>query len=405
MKKLVITSEQLVNPSNGQCACYQVCALYEDDRMIEVELHQADTETILNNIYVARVKSVASNLNAAFVEIAKGKVCYLPLEDLKQPLFTRKLSKKRIAEGEELVVQVAKEAVKTKDAVVTTNLSFSGEYLVLTSADCRIGISGKISGQERIRLQVFAQKLLEENEDIHKCFGLIFRTNAAQAEEAVIQEEFLKLKSEYETVMAYAASRTVYTCLRKEQPFYLKMLMDAERTTLEEVVTDETMVFEELEAVSCGNFSVRFYEDRLLSLARLYNIAGQIEAALKPRVWLKSGANIVIEPTEALTVIDINSGKNIVKKDKQQNQYKINLEAAKEIAFQLRLRNLSGIIVVDFIDLYEDAWKQNLMEQMRSFLRQDPVPAKLIDMTKLGLVEITRKKKKKPLLEQLANGR
>lgn len=403
MKKLLITSEQLVNPSNGQCARYQVCALYEDDRMIEVELHQADAETILNNIYVARVKSVAANLNAAFVEIAKGKVCYLPLEDLKRPLFTKKISKKPIAEGEELVVQVAKEAVKAKDAVVTTNLSFSGEYLALTSANRRIGISGKISGQERIRLQAFAQKLLEENEDIQKCFGLIFRTNAAQAEEALIREEFLKLKSEYETVTAYAASRTVYTCLRKEQPFYLKMLMDTEKTTLEEVVTDETMVFEELEAVSCGNFSVRFYEDRLLPLARLFNIAGQIEAALKPRVWLKSGANIVIEPTEALTVIDINSGKNIAKKDKQQNHYKINLEAAKEIAFQLRLRNLSGIIVVDFIDLYEDAWKQSLMEQLRSFLRKDPVPANLIDMTKLGLVEITRKKKKKPLLEQLGN--
>lgn len=403
MKKLLITSEQLVNPSNGQCARYQVCALYEDDRMIEVELHQAGAETILNNIYVARVKSVAANLNAAFVEIAKGKVCYLPLEDLKRPLFTKKISKKPIAEGEELVVQVAKEAVKAKDAVVTTNLSFSGEYLALTSANRRIGISGKISGQERIRLQAFAQKLLEENEDIQKCFGLIFRTNAAQAEEALIREEFLKLKSEYETVTAYAASRTVYTCLRKEQPFYLKMLMDTEKTTLEEVVTDETMVFEELEAVSCGNFSVRFYEDRLLPLARLFNIAGQIEAALKPRVWLKSGANIVIEPTEALTVIDINSGKNIAKKDKQQNHYKINLEAAKEIAFQLRLRNLSGIIVVDFIDLYEDAWKQSLMEQLRSFLRKDPVPANLIDMTKLGLVEITRKKKKKPLLEQLGN--
>lgn len=403
MKKLLITSEQLVNPSNGQCARYQVCALYEDDRMIEVELHQAGAETILNNIYVARVKSVAANLNAAFVEIAKGKVCYLPLEDLKRPLFTKKISKKPIAEGEELVVQVAKEAVKTKDAVVTTNLSFSGEYLALTSANRRIGISGKISGQERIRLQAFAQKLLEENEDIQKCFGLIFRTNAAQAEEDLIREEFLKLKSEYETVTAYAASRTVYTCLRKEQPFYLKMLMDTEKTTLEEVVTDETMVFEELEAVSCGNFSVRFYEDRLLSLATLYNIAGQIEAALKPRVWLKSGANIVIEPTEALTVIDINSGKNIAKKDKQQNHYKINLEATKEIAFQLRLRNLSGIIVVDFIDLYEDAWKQSLMEQLRSFLRKDPVPANLIDMTKLGLVEITRKKKKKPLLEQLGN--
>ena len=109
----------------------------------------------------------------------------------------------------------------------------------------------------------------------------------------------------------------------------------------------------------------------------------------------------MIEPTEALTVVDVNSGKNIAKKDKALNLYKINLEAAKELAFQLRLRNLSGIIVTDFIDMQEEEWKQKLMEQLRVYLRQDPVPATLVDMTKLGLIEITRKKKKKPLAEQL----
>ncbi len=179
------------------------------------------------------------------------------------------------------------------------------------------------------------------------------------------------------------------------------MLTDTDKTELEEVVTDDRMVFEEIKQSVSGHFSVRFYEDRLLPLPRLYNVAGQIEAALKPRVWLKSGANLVIEPTEALTVVDVNSGKNIAKKDKALNLYKINLEAAKELAFQLRLRNLSGIIVTDFIDMQEEEWKQKLMEQLRVYLRQDPVPATLVDMTKLGLIEITRKKKKKPLAEQL----
>ena len=118
MKKLLITPEQLTDPVSRKTAAYRVCTFYEGSRMIEAELRRADAETILNNIYIARVKNVAANLNAAFVEIAKGTVCYLPLEALRQPIFTKKLSKQPIAAGEELVVQVTKEAVKTKDAVV-----------------------------------------------------------------------------------------------------------------------------------------------------------------------------------------------------------------------------------------------------------------------------------------------
>ena len=117
---------------------------------------------------------------------------------------------------------------------------------------------------------------------------------------------------------------------------------------------------------------------------------------------LKSGANIIIQPTEALTVIDVNSGKNTAKKDKQLNHYKINLEAAREIAKQLRLRNLSGIILVDFIDLYDENLNQSLMNEFRACLKTDPVPVNLVDITRLGLVELTRKKMKKPLTEQLA---
>ena len=124
-------------------------------------------------------------------------------------------------------------------------------------------------------------------------------------------------------------------------------------------------------------------------------------AALKPCIWLKSGANIIIQHTEALTVIDVNSGKNTAKKGKQQNHYKINLEAAKEIAAQMRLRNLSGIIIVDFIDLYDETLTASFLTEFRTYLKQDPVPVRLVDITKLGLVELTRKKQKKPLYEQV----
>lgn len=157
-KKMLITRETLTDikcQNPGQA--YQVCALYENGRMIEADLQPADTKSILNNIYTARVKNVVPNLNAAFVEIAKGKLCYLPLEDLKAPLFTKKISNKPIAAGDELVVQVIKEAMKTKDPVVTTNLSFPGEYLVLTSANRMIGVSSKIPGEAKRRLQELAK--------------------------------------------------------------------------------------------------------------------------------------------------------------------------------------------------------------------------------------------------------
>lgn len=400
MKKLLITQEQLQNSMGNQTNRYQICAFCEDSRMIEVNLRPADTESILNNIYIAKVKNVVANLNAAFVEIGKGRLGYLPFENLKEPMFTKKISAKPIAAGEELVVQVAKEAMKSKDAVVTTNLSFPGEYLVLTSADRRIGVSSKIHGENRVHLQTCLQTLLGGSKQTSPDFGIILRTNAAQADEITLQAEFMQLKAEYEDLKAHAGTRTVYSCLRRERPFYIKMLMDLDKSDLDEVVTDDPDIYESLKEASSGLYKLRFYEDRMLPLARLYNLAGQLEAACKPRIWLKSGANIVIQPTEALTVIDVNSGKNTAKKEKKQNHYNINLEAAREIAFQLRLRNISGIILVDFIDLYDEALNEELMAEFRVCLKRDPVPTNLIDITKLGLVEITRKKQKKPLAEQ-----
>ncbi|MDE7311615.1 MAG: ribonuclease E/G, partial [Eubacterium sp.] len=388
MKKLLITKLQLQHPSSRQAGCFHACALYENGRLTELSLYPSDTGSILNNIYIAKVKNVVANLDAAFVEIARGELCYLPLENLKHPVFTKKLSKQPIAAGEELAVQVIKEAVKSKDAVVSANLSFAGEFLVLTSGNLKTGVSSKVSGEQRRRLQGMLQKLCEKEPKLCREFGVILRTNAAQAGEDAIYAEFDRLKKQYQDLTALAATRTLYSCLRKERPFYLKILMDTDKSGLEEVITDDPQIFSHIKECAAASYTVRLYEDKLLPLASLYRLAGQAEAALKPRVWLKSGANIVIQPTEALTVIDVNSGKNTAKKDKQRNHYAINLEAAREIAFQLRLRNISGIIIVDFIDLYDEALEAELLNELRNCLKKDPVPATVVDITKLGLVEI-----------------
>ncbi len=465
-QKLIFTKLSFTQEKSHLPCTYAVGAVYEDQKMVDVTLQPLKTETILNNIYIARVQNVVEHLNAAFVEIAPGQRCYLPLEDAKHPLFTKKQSKKSLAAktlsiGDELVVQVVKEAIKTKEAIVSTNLSFLGEAVILTSANNKIGVSSKLDKKTAAHLKALAEELLQtydadpihsqaisqEDRSVSQCrCGIIMRTNAAHIARNNIYDEFHKLMSEYQELCTVAPTRKLYSCLRREQPFYLKMFQDADKTVLEEVLTDDIEIYRQLQETyhlpqspdsrktlpahlpdsekqsqtadmpdntkqtpmadvpvahkPCG-CRLRFYEDNLLSLAQLYQIPSQIYAATKERVWLKSGANIIIQPTEALTVIDVNSSKNISKKEKQQYHYLINLEAAAEIALQLRLRNLSGIIIVDFIDLKDPKKKEDLMTAFRKFLKQDPVPVQLVDMTKLGLVELTRKKQRKSLAEQL----
>lgn len=298
------------------------------------------------------------------------------------------------------MVQVVKEAVKSKDAIASTNLSFAGEYLVLTSTNCQIGISSKVPKEAAGRLRLFAEKTIPDTRQ----YGIIFRTNATKAEENQIYVEFQKLKSEYDTLTKSAPARTLYSCLYREQPQFLKMLRDMDKTKLQEVLTDDPEIYAQLNSAThqeLREYSLRFYEDNMLALAKLYRVREQIESALKERVWLKSGANIIIQPTEALTVIDVNSGKNITGRDKLIYHYKINVEAAAEIARQLRLRNISGIILVDFIDLHDNALSAKLLEEFRGFLKKDSIPVQLVDMTRLGLVELTRKKQRKSLAEQL----
>jgi ribonuclease G len=150
-----------------------------------------------------------------------------------------------------------------------------------------------------------------------------------------------------------------------------------------------------------NNLTISYYQDTMLSLSSLYSVKTSLDKALREQIWLKSGASIVLQHTEALTVIDVNSGKNIAKKGMRENLLRINLEAAKEIAYQLRLRNISGIIIIDFINLPAKEDEAILLREFRSYLKDDPVKADLIDMTKLGLVEVTRKKIKKSLRDSL----
>lgn len=410
-KKLVLTKQKLSPellmlansaPHRPETANteYWITAVYEDDKLADLFLNPVNQESILGNIYIGKVSNIVKNLNAAFIRFSEdGGQGYYSMEQLKNPIFTKKIGKKPLCIGDELLVQIEKEAMKTKDPYLSTNLNFTGNYLVLTTENLKIGVSKKLDKDTSARLK----ELIEANKKEE--YGVIVRTNAKNAADSDILQELKKLEQEFIHLRETAVHKTCFSLLYHPEHGVLKTLQDLDFGSLAEVVTDDSAALEEIKTYYEGNANfrgnLRLYEDDMLPLYKLYNLEGELRDALRERVWLKSGAYLIIQPTEALTVIDVNSGKNIAKKSSEENFRKINMEAAKEIARQLRIRNISGICIVDFINMKTKEDEDELMHAFRMELKKDPVATQLIDITKLGLVELTRKKVKKTLREQI----
>lgn len=404
MNKIIITR------MDGQI----LTALISGQRAVSLNLEEEE-RSILGNIYIGKVKNIAKNINSAFIDLGGGQMAYYSLTENKTHLFAGALSRQpgdwqekcegsSLRPGHEIVVQVSKDAIKTKDPVVTSCISFTGQYCVLTAGRRHIGFSSKIT-DEHWKAQVRQALLTEKDKD----FGIIVRTNASFVAVDELLRELRQLKQQYYRLLSEAAYRTCYTLLYEAPPSYIGSLRDTYRDFMEEIVTDDAGIFHRIQDYlnACQPHDldkVRFYEDSLLPLKKLYSIDKAVEEALQKRVWLKSGGYLVIEPTEAMTVIDVNSGKYAGKKTLRETILKINLEAAREIAFQLRLRNLSGIILIDFIDMDLQEDKDELMALLSSCCKKDPVKTTVVDMTELGLVEVTRKKIRKPFREQMQKG-
>ena len=383
---------------------YRLTGLLNDSNLIEVHCERMERPSILSNIYIGRVKNIQKNINAAFIEIAPGVMGYYPLEQCKDPIYVKKINSPHMVQGDEVLVQIAKENLKTKLPVLTTNINLTGTYLVLTSENKTIGVSTKIKGEKRNTLVELSKKMSEQM--TADSFGFIIRTNASNADPEAVMYEFLLLKQEFETMVQNAKYRTCFSCLKKNQPDYLRTLQNSYFDQLDEIITDLPEVFDEVQELCTANeqmksIPLRLYQDKLLPLSALYNIEKQMERALGKTVWLPSGGYLVIEPTEALTVIDVNTGKSVKKKNPQEHFLSVNKEAAREVAHQLRLRNISGIIIIDFIDLKNKEDKQELLSYLSQQVKADPIPVQVVDMTKLDLVELTRKKVSKNLKEQL----
>ena len=394
-ERIIITKAPL---KEGWGQEFFLAAAFDEKRMTQIQVEAVSKSSILGNIYIGRVENIATNIQAAFVNIANGVSCFLPLEEAKNAVFTKKNGKKDLCIGDELLVEVTREKQKNKPASVSANLNFSGKYLILTTGNHLLGISKKLHATERERLQALLK------DQITDTFGIVVRTAAKDASDEEILRELEMLTKQCHACLQGAMHRTAFTRLRETPPFYLQFLKNRNLTEVQKITTDIPSVHEVLlqhlqdtkEAEK-----LHLYTDTQVSLFALYSLTHELERALHRQVWLPSGAYLVIDPTEALTVIDVNSGKNIKKKSREELVFSVNVEAAHEIARQLILRNISGICIIDFIDMKEKEHREELMHILRMDLKKDKVPATLVDITRLGLVELTRKKVQKSLKEQL----
>lgn len=413
--------------------------LYQDNRLVQVKVHEDNlkkqnnkvgedkTSSLpLHAIYVGKVKNVVPSIDAAFVEVEKGKMGFLPMKQAKNPIIVNRKYDGRIVAGDEILVQIEKEGIKTKEPGLTCNLSFTGKYSVLTTEKQGIGFSTKLDNKTKL---YWKQKLEEWNmEEVlqKENVGMVIRTNVTALMESdtdarddsveigivrmessnfkgavYFKDEFEQLLAQKNKVLSAVSYRTCFSCLEQPMEGYLADIRDTYEDSFDKIITNKEEIYHRIREEFPTMENVELYEDSRIPLEKLYSVETRLKEALDERVWLKSGAYLVIQQTEALTVIDVNSGKIQKKNPKDDIYHEINKEAAREIALQLRLRNLSGIIIVDFISQNTKEQDSQLLGYLGSLVKKDSVKTNVIDMTPLGLVEVTRKKIHKSLREQL----
>lgn len=380
-------------------------ALVEDGKLIEVLIDDTQNSTSVGNIYAGKVENIFNQF--AFIEIGKEKKSFLQLDDIRQRAIYKEVNGKKklnINMGQQLVVQVLKDEIGEKGATVTTELSFTGKYIVLIKIeDNKMGsvfVSKKIEeADERKRLNKIATASLPLG------YSIIIRTDCTGVNQENIIEEINNLYNISHNLISRSAYIKPPALLYSEANIYSSSLKSLLKENIDNIIINSDKEFENVKTIAKNYFNndvdkVKLYQGEL-NIFDEYEIESQIEKTLNKKVWLKSGGFIVIEETEACVVIDVNTGKHTAKKNKDDIILKNNKEAATEISKQLRLRNLSGIIIVDFIDMKSEIDKQSLMSHLHKVLKEDRVGVNIVGMTSLGLVQLTRKKTRKPLSQYL----
>ena len=367
----------------------RLLALKDEEGFLSFKLCSGSSLT--GSIINGRVDKRAENLNACFVRLSAHEYGYLPTSEIKAQTT--------------LPVQIVKDGRGDKKYLLTRQLSIAGRYTVIfKEADKPVLFSKRISSEGK-------QRILEELKDTEPLsYPVLFRANSHRAGFFQVSEEMRELSGIMDSILKLYDKRPDYSVLYSPKDELIRDLYDIEYDRLSEVITDSEEVYElvkreyhdSLPEEYRNRIRLTLYRDELLPLSGLVNLKAGLERARDKRVWLKSGSYIIIEQTEALVSIDVNSGKNEGKGLREDVILRINEEAAEEIARQLRLRNLSGIIIIDFINMKTRENNEKLIRSLKKALKTLETKAVFMDMTKLGLVELTRKREGKSLEEMLA---
>ena len=396
-------------------------ALLEDGRLVSLQKESRDASYAVGNLYIAKVKKLMPGLNAAFVNVGFEKDAFLHYLDLgsqfntysafmeeilKDRLHVPNISKitpkpdidkhgtvtDTLRQGQELIVQIGKEPISSKGPRLTTEISFTGRFLILIPFNDKISVSQKIkSSEEKVRLRRLIESVKPAN------FGVIIRTSAENKRVAELNNELRALLKCWEDSVAKAQRSEVPSLIYEEDSRAVSVIRDIFSPSFENIYVNDAEVFDQIShyvnlIASDRKDIVKLYTDDT-PIFDHFNITKQIKTSFGKTVSFKSGAYLIIESTEALHVIDVNSGNRSKNSTSQENNaLDVNLRAADEIARQLRLRDMGGIIVIDYIDMAQAEHRQALYDHMREVMANDRARHNILPLSKFGLMQITRQR-------------
>jgi len=418
-----MSREIIINSTVNECRV----AVLENGSTSEIFIERAHSKNVAGNIYKGRVVKVLPGIQSAFVDIGLNKAAFLPVADIyvengdKVAFFEKSVDgsiefddlemERRVQEfppiqdllreGQEIIVQVAKEAIGQKGARLTTHITVPGRYIVLMPGYEHVGVSRKIEqDEERERLR----QVLKEIKP--KGMGLIARTVSADRSYEEIKSDLEYLLRLWAKIQERMTRSGAPALVYEDHDLIFRILRDVVNEKVSRIIIDNKADYLKMktflrEYMPDLDVEVSLYEHELPVFDH-YNIEIEINRILDKKVWLKSGGYIVIDQAEALTVIDVNTGRFVGKRNFEETILKTNLEAAKEIAWQLRLRNIGGIIIVDFIDMSRDENKEKVLASLEAELKGDRAKCSVVNISPLGLVEVTRKRVQESLTRTLS---
>ena len=386
-------------------------AVTENGKLAELHVDKQSQERTVGNVYKGIVENVIPGMQAAFVNIGQGANAFLPFSEISDSeLIAEKNEKTKhskeidvlLQPGQEIIVQVIKEPFDKKGARVTTELSIAGRFIVLIPKSKYIGVSKKMRDKfERRRLKKIALSIKKPG------LGMILRTVAEGKTDAQIENDYKNLTGKYNDLLNKAEKNKAPALIHDDLKVTSNVLRDLISEKVEKIIVDSKDDYNKIykmikeDALDIGD-ALEHYRKRE-PLFKHSGIDNSMMKLLRKKAWLKSGAYLIIERTEAMVVVDVNSGKFVGKKGHEENSLKINLEAAKEVCAQLRLRHLSGLILIDFIDMVKPENRKKVYLEMKKELRKDRAKVAVSQISEFGVLEMTRERTGLSIVDSLTD--